>query len=133
MAQPKIEKNTLDKMKLCCRQNDPLPTTPKPSLDPKKVMLCTSWEWKGVLYHELLLENQMINSNKYASQLDKPKAAVPVKHLKLVNRKHIIFHQDSARRHVSLMTRLKLLQLDWKAWLSPSFLHSSLLVFAKFS
>ena len=87
-------------------------------------MLCTSWEWKGVLYHELLLENQMINSNKYASQLDKPKAAVPVKHLKLVNRKHIIFHQDSARRHVSLMTRLKLLQLDWKAWLSPSFLPS---------
>ena len=79
-------------------------------------------EWKGVLYHELLLGNQMTNSNKYASQLDQPKAAVHIKRLKLVNRKHIIFHQDSARPHVSLMTRLKLLQLDWKAWLIASFL-----------
>jgi len=34
------------------------------------------WDWKGVLYYELLPENQMIHSNKYCSQLDQLKAAL---------------------------------------------------------
>ena len=66
---------------------------------------------EGVLYYELLLENQTINSNKYCSQLDQLKAALDKKRLKLVNRKRITFHQDNTRLHVSLMTRQKLLQL----------------------
>ena len=45
------------------------------------------WDWKGVLYYELLLENLMINSNKYCSQLDQLKAALDKKRLELVNRK----------------------------------------------
>ena len=96
------------------KRNEPTPTTPKAGLHPKKVMLCIWLEWKGVLYDELLLENQTINSNKYCSQLDQVKAALNEKHLELVNRKHIIFHQDNARPNVSLMTRQKLLQLGWE-------------------
>ena len=67
------------------------------------------------------LENQMINSNKYCTQLDQLKAALDKKHLELVNRKHIIFHQDNARPHVSLMTRQKLLQLGWEVLIHPSY------------
>ena len=52
-------------------------------------MLCIWWDWKGVLYYELLLENQTINSNKYCSQLDQLKAALSEKRPKLVNRKHM--------------------------------------------
>ena len=74
------------------------------------------WDWKVVLYYELLPENQTINSNKYCSQLDQMKAALDEKRLELVNKKCIIFHQDNARPHVSLMTRQKLLQLAWKFW-----------------
>ena len=55
--------------------NNP-PTTPKASLRPKKVVLCIWWDWKGVLYYELLPENQTSNSNKYFSQLDQLKAAL---------------------------------------------------------
>ena len=95
------------------KRNEPPPTTPKAGLHPKKVMLCIWWDWKLVLYYELLLENQMINSNKYCSQLDQLKAALNEKHLELVNRKRKIFHQDNARPHVSLMTKQKLLQLGW--------------------
>ena len=68
----------------------------------------------GVLYYELHLENQTINSNKYCSQLDQLKAVLDEKHPELVNKKLIIFHQDNARPHVSLMTRQKLLQLGWE-------------------
>ena len=96
----------------------PLPTL-KTGLHPKKVMLCIWWDWKGVLYYELLLENQMINPNKYCSQLDQLKAALDEKYLELVNRKCIIFHQDNAILHVSLMIRQKLLQLGWKVLIHP--------------
>ena len=75
----------------------------------------------GVLYYELLPENQMINSNKYCSQLDQLKAALDEKCPELVNRKHIIFHQDNARPHVSLMTRQKLLQLGWEVPIHPPY------------
>ena len=76
-------------------------------------MLCIWWDWKGVLYYELLPKNQRINSNKYCSQLDQLKAALDEKHPELVKRKCIIFHPDNARPHVSLMIRQKVLQLGW--------------------
>ena len=96
--------------------NEPPPTTPKVGLHPKKVMFFIWWDWKGVLYYELLPENQMINSNEYCSQLDQLKAAPDEKHPELVNRKHVTFHQDNTRLHVSLMTRQKLFSLSGKFW-----------------
>ena len=96
-------------------------TTLKASVHPKKMMSCVRWDWKGVLYYELLLENQTINSNKYYFQIDQLKATCDEKILQLVDRKHIIIHQGNARSHVSLMTRQKLLQLGWKFWLNAIF------------
>ena len=101
------------------KRNEPPPTTRKAGLHPNKLMLCIWWNWKGVLPYELLLENQMINSNKYCSQLDQLKAALDEKRSELVNRKRIIFHQDNARPHVSLMTKQKLLQLGWEVLIHP--------------
>ena len=69
----------------------------------------------------------MINSNKYGSQLDQLKAVLDKKRLELVNRKCIIFHQDTPRRHVSLMNGQKLLQLAWEVLIhlpySPDIAH----------
>ena len=113
--------NKVERKRLWGRQNEPPPTTPKASLHPKKVMLCTWWDWKGVLYYELLLENQTINSNKYCSQLDQLKAALEEKHPELENRKCIIFHQDNTRLHVSLKTRQKLLGLGWEVLIHPPY------------
>ena len=61
----------------------------------------------------------MINSNKYCSQLDQLKAALDKKRAELFSRKRIIFHQDNASPHVSLMTRQKLLQLGWEVLIHP--------------
>ena len=81
---------------------------------------------------------QTINSNKYCFQLDQLKAALDEKRPELVNRKRIIFHQDNARPHVSLMTRQKLLQLGREVLIhppySPDIVPSDfILVFTKFS
>ena len=61
--------SNVEQMRSRGKRNEPPPTTPKAGLHPKKVMLCIWWDWRGVLYYELLLENQTINS-KYCSQLD---------------------------------------------------------------
>ena len=74
------------------KRNEPPPTTPKASLHLKKVMLCIWWDWKGILYYELLPESEAINSNKHCSQLDQLKAALDEKCPELVNRKCVIFH-----------------------------------------
>ena len=60
------------------------------------------WDWKGVVYFELLPRNQTINSDVYCQQLDKLDAAIKVKWPELINRKGVIFHHDNARPHTSL-------------------------------
>ena len=84
-------------------------------------VMCIWWYWKGVFYYELLPEHQPINSNKSCSQLDQLKATLDKKHPELVNRKHIIFHQNNGRLHVSLMTGQKLLKLDWEVLMQPPY------------
>ena len=59
--------NNVERKRSWGKRNEPPPATPKADLHPNKVMLCIWWDWKGVLYYELLLENQTINSNKYCS------------------------------------------------------------------
>uniref|UniRef100_A0AC11CZU8 Uncharacterized protein n=5 Tax=Ovis aries TaxID=9940 RepID=A0AC11CZU8_SHEEP len=113
--------NNVERKRSWDKRNEPPPATPKASLHPKRVMLCIWWDWMGVLYYELLPENQSINSKKYCSQLDQLKAALNEKRPESVNRKCIIFHQDNARPHVSLMTRQKLLQLGWELLIPPPY------------
>ena len=87
--------NHIERKKSLGKQNKPPTTTSKAGLHPK-VMLCLWWDWKGVLYYELLPENQMIDSSKYCSQSDQLKVALSGNH-PLVNRKCIIFNQDNAK------------------------------------
>ena len=112
--------NNVEQKRSWGKRNEPPPTPPKARLHPK-VMLCIWWDWKGVLYYELLLKNQTINSNKYCSQLDQLKAALDEKHPELVNRKCITFHQDNSRLHISLTTRQDLLQLGWEVLIHPPY------------
>ena len=67
----------------------------------------------------------MTNFNKYCYQLDQLKASLDRKCPDLVNRKPIVFYQDTERLHVSLMIRQKLLQPGWKV-LIHSHIHQTL-------
>lgn len=87
----------------------------------KKTMLSVWWDYKGVIFFELLPRNQTINSDAYCAQLMKLDEAIKEKRPELVNRKVVVFHQDNARPHTSLVTRQKLLELGWELMLHPPY------------
>ena len=64
-------------------------------------MLSVCWDWRDVVFFELLPRNQTINSDVYCRQLNKLNAAVKEKRPELVNRKCVIFHHDNATPHTS--------------------------------
>ncbi|GFV28681.1 histone-lysine N-methyltransferase SETMAR [Trichonephila clavipes] len=57
----------------------------------------------------------------YCHQLDKLNDALQQKRSELVNRKGVVFHQDKARPHTSLVTCQKLLQLEWDTMPHPPY------------
>ena len=74
-------------------------------------MLSVWWDFKGIVYFELLPRNQTINSNVYCRQLMKLDKEMNEKRPELATRKGAIFHQDNARPHTPLVTRKKLCEL----------------------
>jgi len=46
--------NNVERKRSWGKRNAPPLATPKPGLHSKKVMLCVWWDWKGILYYELL-------------------------------------------------------------------------------
>ena len=92
-------------------------------------MLFVWWDWKGVIFFELLPGKQTINSDIYCRQLDKLNAAVK-KRPELVNREDVIFHHDNATPHISVATRQKLLRLGWAVMLHPPLtLHHKITIY----
>ncbi|KAG6803357.1 Ammar1 transposase [Apis mellifera caucasica] len=79
------------------------------------------WDYKGIVYFELLPFNRTINSVVYIEQLTKLNNAVEEKRPELTNRKGVVFHRDDARPHASLITRQKLLELGWDVLPHPPY------------
>ena len=77
-------------------------------------MLSVWWDFKGIVYFELLPRNQTINSNIYRHQLIKLDKEMKEKRPELETRTGVIFHQDNGRPQTSLVTRKKLLELGWE-------------------
>ena len=84
-------------------------------------MLSVSWDYKDIVYFELLPRNQTINSKVYCRQLMKLDNEMKEKRSELASRKGVIFHQDNARPHTSLVTRKKLLELGWEVMPHPPY------------
>ena len=84
-------------------------------------MLSVWWNWKAVVFLELLSRNQTINSDVYCRQLNKLNAGFEEKRPELVNRKGVIFHHNNATPHTSLATRQKSLRLGWEMMLHPPY------------
>jgi len=96
------------------------PQTSK-GLHPKKIIIFIWWDFKGVIYYELLPSCKTIDSTVYCSQLTKLNQAIRTKRPEFANHKGIVFHTDDARSHTSLVIRKKLLSLDWDVLPHPAY------------
>jgi len=92
-----IHNNIRRKRSWWCGPSKTLQSVAKADLYPKKVMLSVWWDWRGVLYFELLPYDQTIDAKKYCAQLENLKRAVAEKRPELANRKGVIFHHDNAK------------------------------------
>ena len=84
-------------------------------------MLSVWWDWKGMVFFELLPRNETINSDVYCRQLNKLNAAFNEKRPKLVNCEGVIFQHDNSTPHISLATSQKLLRFGWEVMLHPPY------------
>ena len=96
-------------------------TVVKPGLTARKVLLWVWWGWKGIIHYELPPYGQTLNFTIYCEQLDHLKQAIDQKCPELANRKGVVFHQDNARPHTSLVTRQKLRELGWEILSHPPY------------
>jgi len=78
---------------------------------PKKILLCVWWDIRWVIFFELV-ENKKIDSKVYCEQLIRLEQALAVTRPQLVG-KGVVFHQDNARAHTSMMTKKKIQDLGW--------------------
>ncbi|GFW21468.1 mariner Mos1 transposase [Trichonephila clavipes] len=51
-------------------------TVAKPGLTARKALLYIWWDWKGIIYYDLLPTGQIVNSDLYCQQLDRLKLAI---------------------------------------------------------
>ncbi|XP_014602089.1 PREDICTED: histone-lysine N-methyltransferase SETMAR-like isoform X2 [Polistes canadensis] len=103
---------TGDEKWITLQQSESSKTVIKSEFTSSKVMLCVWWDWKGIVYYELLSPGQMIDSNLYCKQLDKVHQAIEIKRPELINSEGIVFHHDNARSYTSLETHQKLRELS---------------------
>lgn len=113
--------NNVKRKRSWSKKDEPAQSTSKADIHQKKVMLSVWWDFKGIVFFELLPDNTTINSEVYCHQLDKLNDSLKQKRPELINRKGVVFHQDNARPHTSLLTRQKLLQLGWNILPHPPY------------
>ncbi|GFS92958.1 histone-lysine N-methyltransferase SETMAR [Trichonephila clavipes] len=69
----------------------------------------------------MLPHGQTLNSDLYCQQLDHLKPVIDQKRPELANRRGVVFHQDNARTHTSVVTRQKLWELGWEVLMHPPY------------
>ena len=107
-------KNGLSTITLIEMHDDPAQTVSKAGLHQNNIILSIWWNYKGVVYFELLPNNRTINSDVYCQQLVKFVETINEKRPKLANPQKNRVPHDNARPRTSLAIRTKLLELGWK-------------------
>ena len=85
---------------------------------PKKIMLSIFWDYKGIIWYELLPDGTNITGHLYRLQLRRLKA-------KLIemrpDRERVILLHDNAKPHTAIKTRQRLINYKWEVLPHPPY------------
>ncbi|GFT40636.1 histone-lysine N-methyltransferase SETMAR [Trichonephila clavipes] len=76
---------------------------------------------KWVTYDNIVRKRSWSNRDLYCQQPGLLKLAIDQKRPELANRKGVVFHQDNARPHMSVVTCQKLWDLGWEVLMHPAY------------
>jgi [histone H3]-lysine36 N-dimethyltransferase SETMAR len=88
-------------------------STPKPNIHAKKVLLCIWWNWKGVLYYELLQPDEIITADRYQKQLTNLSDVLEEKRPFTGQGSRKVIH-DNARPHITKAIQDHIFALGWE-------------------
>lgn len=99
---------------------EPRPKRPKSQKSAGKVMASVFWDAQGILFIDYLEEGKRINSEYYMALLVRLKEEIAKKrpHMK---KKKVLFHQDNAPCHKSIVTMAKLHELGFELLPHPPY------------
>ena len=92
--------NNIKRKRSWSKPREPAQTTSKTGIHQKKVLLSVWWDYKGIVYFELLPPNRTINSVVYIEQLMKLNNTVEEKRPELTNRKCCIPSWQCKATHI---------------------------------
>ena len=81
--------NNVKRKRSWSKEDEPAKSTSKADIHQQKVMLSVWWNFKGIVFFELLPNNATINSKVYCHQLDKLNDSLKQKRPELINRKGV--------------------------------------------
>lgn len=76
------------------KRDEPAQSISKAEIRQRKVTLSIWWDWKGIVFFELLPRDKTINSSVYRRQLVESSNAIRKKRAELANRKGVVFRHD---------------------------------------
>ncbi|GFU06253.1 mariner Mos1 transposase [Trichonephila clavipes] len=104
--------NNIVRKRSWSKRGEAVQTVAKSELVVRKVLMCIWWDWKIIIYYELLPYGQTLNSDFSCQQLDRLMLAIDQKRPESANRRGVVFHQDNARPHTFVVTCQKLWELS---------------------
>lgn len=95
-------------------------------------MLCAWWNYKRVIYYEMLPPNQAIILEKCSFQMVVLKENFEEKPSELTKRRSVIFQHENAWSGIAINFRQRLIEYGWDILWPPSFPYSQALRFLPF-